>query len=166
MNTHAGAILFFVLVTICGTLTAQEPKDSKLFVALMAHDSVFFERSFNRCNIAYLEGAVDNEMSFYHDQSGIQDREKFLDNVKKYLCGDTLNKPIRKVHAQSLEVYPMYNNNVLYGAVQTGVHSFYRRQPNKPDVQTGTAKFIHLYLLKNDEWILKEVISFDHKEVK
>jgi hypothetical protein len=111
----------------------------------------------------YLKSAIHQDLTFYHDQAGIQNRESFLANIKNNICSDLNKKPIRKVIEESLEVYPMYNEGVIYGAVQTGIHDFYIRESNKADIKTSTAKFIHLYLLVNGNWLLKEVISFDHK---
>ncbi|MEI6264354.1 MAG: nuclear transport factor 2 family protein [Sphingobacteriia bacterium] len=156
-------LTFSFLLTISCNLIGQAPKNSEIFRQLKFQDSVFFERSFNRCDINYLENAIDSGLTFYHDKSGIQTRAIFLENTIKYICGDTIRKPIRKVDEQSLEVFPMYNDNVLYGAVQTGTHSFFIREKNKADFLTSKAKFIHLYLLKDGKWILKEVISFDHQ---
>lgn len=127
------------------------------------HDSIFFQRGFNLCDIKFLEEATDKNLIFYHDKGGPQDKKLFLENVAKNLCNDPNNKPTRKVRVETLEVYPLYNNEKLYGVVQSGVHDFYMRTPNKPDVMTGTAKFTHVYLLENGKWILKEVLSFDHK---
>lgn len=160
-------IVYLVMLLFTYTnADSQVARDSELFRRLKTQDSIFFERVFNRCDMSYLEKAIAPDLRFYHDKSGIQNREIFIENTRKYICGDTLHKPIRKVEEQSLEVFPMYNNNELYGVVQTGVHHFYIREKNKPDVLTGSAKFIHLYLLVNDKWILKEVISFDHQSSK
>jgi hypothetical protein len=145
---------------------AQESKTSELYLTLKKVDSIFFERSFNQCDMVYLEKAIHKDLNFYHDQGGIQNRQQFLDAVKNNLCATPDNKPIRKVDAASLEVFPMHNNGVLYGAIQTGIHHFYRRQPNKPDEHTGIARFTHLYLLENGNWILREVLSYDHKAPK
>lgn len=141
----------------------QVSKNSEIFLALKKQDSVFFERSFNLCDMDYLKSAIHQDLTFYHDQAGIQNRESFLANIKNNICSDFNKKPIRKVIEESLEVYPMYNEGVIYGAVQTGIHDFYIRESNKADTKTSTAKFIHLYLLVNGNWLLKEVISFDHK---
>ena len=159
-------VAMVLLLTTFHKLSAQVPKNSDLFLRLKTQDSIFFERIFNRCDLNYLEEAIAPDLKFYHDKSGIQNRDIFIENTKKYICGDTVHKPIRKVDVNSLEVFPMYDNNVLYGAVQTGIHHFYIREKNKPDVITGSAKFIHLYLLVNEKWILKEVISFDHQPAK
>lgn len=158
--------IFVLLLFTHHNAFGQIPKDSDLFRRLKTQDSVFFERIFNRCDLNYLEEAIAPDLKFYHDKSGIQNRDIFVENTQKYICGDTVHKPIRKVDINSLEVFPMYDNNVLYGAVQTGIHHFYIREKNKPDVLTGSAKFIHLYLLVNEKWILKEVISFDHQPAK
>lgn len=162
MKTNRLIVLLLLLMNyIPGN--SQVAKNSELFLKLKQQDSIFFERSFNLCDIPYLEQAIDPELRFYHDKGGIQDRNLFLENVKKNICGDPLKKPIRKVDEQSLEVFGMYNNNELYGAVQTGTHYFYIREKGKEDVRVGVAKFIHLYLLKEGRWILKEAISFDHQ---
>lgn len=142
---------------------AQIAKNADLFLALKQQDSIFFERSFNLCDFDYLNNAVHKDLVFYHDKSGVQNKAIFLDNTKKYICGDTVRKPIRKVVAESLEVFPLYNNGVLYGAIQTGIHDFYISEKNKPDLYTNRAKFTHLYLLDSGKWMLKEVLSFDHQ---
>ncbi|AKD05518.1 beta-lactamase [Pontibacter korlensis] len=158
---HILTLLLSLILTL-NFAQGQVPKDSELFLLLKKQDSTFFERGFNQCDLAYLEGAIHPELRFYHDQSGIQDKKIFFENTQKYICSDLDKKPIRKVEEQSLEVFPLYNNGVLYGAIQSGVHHFYIREPQKTDVQTSTAKFTHLYLLENGKWLLKEVLSFDH----
>lgn len=160
MKKYITIALFLI---ISSHLNAQVAKDSELFKTLKSHDSTFFERSFNQCDLKYLENATHKNLTFYHDKGGIQNKKQFLAAVKKNICGDTSKKPIRKVDASSLEVFPMYKNDELYGVVQTGAHSFYIREKDKEDAYSGKAKFIHLYLLINERWILKEVISFDHQ---
>lgn len=161
MKIIAQLLLIFTLTFV--KVSAQIDKKSDLFLTLKQQDSLFFERSFNRCDIEYLTTAIHPDLQFYHDQGGIQTKEFFLENVKKNICADISKKPIRKVDEQSLEVYPMYNNGVLYGAIQSGIHDFYIREKNKVDLHTNRAKFTHLYLLENGKWLLKEVLSYDHK---
>lgn len=153
-------VLFFLSMNFA---FAQVSKDSELFKDLQKHDSIFFERCFNQCDMDYVIKMTHKDLVFYHDRGGIQDKAKFVENTKKNLCANSNKKPIRKVKKESLEVYPLYDNNVLYGVVQNGIHDFYMREPNKEDQYSGTAKFTHVYLLVNKEWILKEVLSFDHQ---
>lgn len=156
-------IIIFILVLSIFKVEGQVSKDSELFISMKKQDSIFFERGFNRCDFDYLEKSVHKDFIFYHDQAGIQNLKAFLEKTKTNICSDPQNKPIRKVLPESLEVYPLYNNGVLYGVIQSGEHQFYLRQPGKSDLFTSTAKFTHIYLLDNGNWILKEVLSFDHK---
>lgn len=143
---------------------AQTDKNSKLFIELKKQDSIFFERGFNQCDLEYLTTHIFDDLKFYHDQSGIQDKKLFLENTRKYICANPNQKPIRKVDEKSLEVFPLYNNGNLYGAIQSGIHDFYIRETNKEDLHTSHAKFTHLWLLENGNWLLKEVLSFDHND--
>lgn len=136
---------------------------SNLFRTLQRQDSIFFEKSFNQCDIAYLDKATHADLIFFHDQGGIQNKTEFLKAIRENICANPNLKPIRKVEENSLEVFPLYNNGKLYGAIQHGVHHFYIREPNKPDRLTSTAKFTHVWLLDNDHWLLKEVLSYDHR---
>lgn len=136
--------VILLLVLTVNTVSAQTDKTSPLFLELKQQDSLFFERSFNQCDIAYLESRMARDLKFYHDQSGFQDRTKFFENIKQYICAPSTKKPIRKVDANSLEVFPLYNNGKLYGAIQMGVHHFYSREQGKDDVHTSTAKFTRM----------------------
>lgn len=159
-------ILLSILTIICSSIwaNAQVAHNSELFISLKKQDSTFFERAFNLCDFEYLNKAIHPNLLFFHDQSGIQTKAGFLRNTKENICSNPNMKPIRRVDESSLEVFPLYNNGQLYGAVQSGVHHFYIRQPQKKDVHTSTAKFTHVWLWENENWLLKEVLSFDHHE--
>lgn len=148
----------------CGLARTQVAKNADLFLQLKKQDSVFFERAFNRCDLDYLRKAIHKDLIFFHDQSGIQNRTDFLENTQKNICANPNQKPIRKLIENSLEVFPLYNNGKLYGVIQNGIHDFYIREPNKADRHTSKARFSNVWLLENGEWLLKEVLSFDHKD--
>ncbi len=143
---------------------AQVSKDSELFQELQLQDSLFFERGFNQCDLEFLESRIAKDLKFFHDQSGFQDRDAFFENTKKYICSDSEKKPLRKVDQPSLEVFPLYNNGALYGAIQSGIHHFYIREKGKEDVWTGTARFTTVRIKNEDIWIMSEVLSYDHQD--
>jgi hypothetical protein len=153
-------IFFFSLISLT---KAQAQEKSALFQELKHQDSVFFERGFNRCDLDYLRNQVADNLRFYHDQGGIQDKTKFLENTANNICGSPAQKPIRKVAPESLEVFPLYASSKIYGAIQTGVHHFYIREKDKKDLWTSTARFTHLWILENESWKLTEVLSYDHQ---
>ena len=151
-------ICFFSLIGV-----AQAQEKSTLFLELKAQDSVLFERGFNRFDLNYLKEKVSDDLRFYHDQGGFQDKTKFLENTASNICGSGSKKPIRKVDTESLEVFPMNSAGKHYGVIQTGIHHFYLRENGKEDLWTSSAKFTHLWIRDLEGWKLKEVLSYDHQ---
>jgi hypothetical protein len=129
-------------------------------------DSIVFEEGFNKCNLIALEKTLHSELEFYHDVGGFQEKEKFMVSMKNNICSNNSQKPIRKLTEGSLQVFPLYNQGILYGAIQNGTHEFWIKEPNKELYQTGIAKFSTTWLLIEGEWKMKNVLSFDHHEAK
>ncbi len=146
------------------SLSAQVSHDSDLYRQLKSRDSLLFDLGFNQCKIDKFENFINDDLEFYHDQGGLSTTKKdFLEAIHNNICGNPDKKPIRKLVKGSLEVYPLYENGKLYGAIQKGIHDFYIKEPGKELYKTSSAKFTHVWILKNNEWILKRVLSYDHK---
>lgn len=155
-------ISIFILYFFFGNFNAQIDKNSPLFLELKKQDSLFFERGFNNCDLAYLEKSVDENLKFYHDKGGFQDKKLFLERTKQNICSNPNQKPIRKVIESSLEVFPLYNNGELYGAIQSGEHQFFIREKNKEDILGGQAKFTTVWTKKEGNWIMSDILSYNH----
>ena len=162
--TKQFGIIFQILFLSIGNLNAQIDKNSPLFLELKKQDSLFFERGFNNCDIAYLEKTMDDNLKFYHDNGGFQDKKLFLERTKQNICGNPNQKPIRKVIENSLEVFPLYNNGELYGAIQSGEHQFFIREKGKEDALGGQAKFTSVWTKKGGNWMMSDVLSYNHGE--
>ncbi|WP_435522240.1 hypothetical protein [Chryseobacterium indoltheticum] len=61
-----------------------------------------------------------------------------------------------------MEVFPLYNNGGLYGAIQSGEHQFFMREKNKEDVLGGQAKFTTVWTKKDSNWTMSDILSYDH----
>lgn len=145
-------------------LNAQVEKSSDLYKDLKANDSLLFNIAYNQCDVAQLEALLSDQFEFYHDQSGITaSKADFVTSIREGLCKLPYTAR-RELVEQSLEVYPLYNNGVLYGAIQMGVHKFYAVEGNKPAYFTSIAKFTHLWLLEEDHWKLSKGLSYDHQD--
>ncbi|OBW40249.1 Esterase EstB [Chryseobacterium sp. MOF25P] len=155
-------ISIFILYFFFGNVNAQIDKNLPLFLELKKQDSLFFERGFNNCDLAYLEKSVDENLKFYHDNGGFQDKKLFLERTKQNICSNPNQKPIRKVIENSLEVFPLYNNGELYGAIQSGEHQFFIREKNKEDVLGGQAKFTTVWTKKDSNWTMSDILSYNH----
>ena len=157
-------VLFILFGFISSSGFSQEPVDSALFITLKKNDSLLFDEGFNNCKISAFEHLISEDLEFYHDQGGLTtNKEDFLKNVRNNICSSPDKKPIRKLDPESLQVFPLYQSGKLYGAIQQGRHDFFIKEPGKDLYQTSTALFAHLWLLKEGKWILKRVLSYDHK---
>lgn len=143
---------------------AQLSDSSQVFIQLKKADSLVFEEGFDKCRLDILQEILDTGLQFIHDQSGVQNREEFFKVFKENICSSPGAKPVRKLVNGSLVVYPLYNDGVLYGALQMGVHEFYIQEPGKELRFTSNGKFIHTWLLENGQWKLFRVMSYDHQQ--
>lgn len=83
--------------------------------------------------------------------------------MKNGICrDDNPEKVYRFLVEESLEVFPMYNNGKLYGALQNGKHFFSTDENMTYENTDNYALFSHLWLLENGEWKIKRVISYNH----
>lgn len=144
---------------------AQVSQNSVLYKTLQSKDSIIFERTFNRCEVEKLNDIIDDDFEFYHDIAGIENRAQFIKSVKDNICKNQDKKPIRKLVQNSLKVFPLKNGNDLYGAIQKGEHKFYIKTKDKV-TPTGSALFTHLWILKNNKWKLKRVLSYNHLPIQ
>ena len=147
---------------------AQNNSDSDLFNTLKANDSLMFNVGFNTCDLKQFENLMSDDLEFYHDKTGITNSiSEFINVMKSGICNPSSTfKARRELIKGSLEVYPLYNNGILYGAIQTGKHRFFEKnmnQPEKAEKAGSTAKFIHLWILEDNQWKLKRILSYDHK---
>lgn len=158
------------LLTLCLILTtyaafAQVDKNSPLYKTILLKDSLLFNIGFNTCDISQFENLLSEKFDFFHDKSGISDKPKFLTDLRKGLCGNPTNyQSRRELLPEGTVVYALYNNGVLYGAIQEGVHQFFEKQSGKLEKFGSSAKFTHVWILEKEEWKLSKSLSFEHKE--
>jgi len=145
---------------------AQESSTSDIFMALLKCDSLVFEEGFNKCNLAPLEKLASENLVFLHDQGGVQNKAEFMEAMRKNICGNSNQKPIRKLTPGTLVVYPLKKDGKLYGAMQMGDHEFYISEPGKPLRKTATAKFITTWMLDNGAWKMYVCHSYHHVPVR
>lgn len=157
------ALFLFSLST---SAKAQVAENSALFRTIMALDNQLFEEGFNQCLLARFEALISSDLAFYHDKGGAQDRKEFLDGFRKNICANPEGKPLRTLVPGSTRIFPMSDNGVLYGAVQTGEHTFQMKGKSSAAEGYTVAKFTHLWLLKNGRWQLQNALSYDHQSVK
>lgn len=154
--------LFTILSILLTTFSAfaQVDKNSDLYKTILSKDSLLFDIGFNHCDIKQFENLLSENLKFYHDKDGISDKIKFLTDLKNGICNYQTNRQVQRfLVKESTEIFPLYRNGVLYGAVQNGEHKF----SEKRESQGGIAKFTNVWQFENGEWKLTTSFSFDHQ---
>jgi CubicO group peptidase (beta-lactamase class C family) len=156
-------ILFTAVLAFIGNCSAQLESNSELSKIILSKDSLLFDIGFNQCNIKKFEELLSADLKFHHDIDGIADKAKFLLDLKNGLCKNPEARQVNRfLVKESTEIFPLYKNGILYGAIQNGEHTF----SEKGEKQSGIAKFTHFWQLENKEWKLSTSFSFDHKVFK
>lgn len=167
MKTAATLFLLFMNFGFLVRTGAQMPEESELYALLKSKDSLLFDAAFNTCGIETLEELFTEDFEFYHDKGGaVTGREAFLEPLRQACGNRTAGQPQpsrRILLADSLKVYPLYNQGSLYGAIQEGVHRFEflnrQQQYQKGDI----ARFTHIWIKTGDTWQIKRELSYDHR---
>jgi hypothetical protein len=130
----------------------------------MRMDQQLFEQGFNQCKLDMVVKLVDDNLEFFHDKSGMQNRAEFLLAMKNNVCGNPEGKPVRTLIKGSTKIFALENNGVLYGAVQQGEHRFHLKGTDTAKAGYTLAKFTHVWILNKGQWQLKTAISYDHQQ--
>jgi hypothetical protein len=114
-----------------------------------------------------MEALFTEDFEFYHDKGGATiGREEFLAPIRAQCAQQNADapQPAKRILTEgSLEVFPLYKEGILYGAIQHGIHSFKFLNQDKEYQQGDTAKFTHLWVLEDGQWKIKRELSYDHQ---
>jgi hypothetical protein len=143
-------------------LTAGPKRSEALTREVEALDAQLFAALFTKCDADKVATLVTDELEFYHDKWGFNPDDDFVEGIrnmcKRIESGEDFRSR-RELVEGSLEVYPMRN----YGALEIGVHRFFRVENGKPDALTETGRFAQLWQRGADGKLrLSRVISYDH----
>ena len=140
------------------------PEDLELFELIREKDSLLFQVGFNQIDTSQVAKLISTDFEFYHDEHGITETKSgFLHDING--IRELPFKTWRTLVDNSMEVFPLYkeNSQVLYGAIQNGVHDFYQQNEGEVAWKTNIARFTHLWIIENGDWKLKRVLSYDHQ---
>jgi hypothetical protein len=174
MKAMMSALLLGVATSFClpADLLAQastqgnDPRqynDEQVSTVILHDDSLFWQ-GYNRCDMQGMKTFVADDVEFYHDKGGTTfTADSLLAALKNGLCKDQTQYALRReALAGSVHVYTLRSNGAVYGAIISGQHLFYIKQPGKDEFADGLARFTHLWLFKDGAWKMTRVLSYDH----
>ncbi len=158
--TNKVLLLSIFLLLFSTGANAQLNQSDTLYKTILEKDSLLFSVGFNTCDISQFENLLSDKLVFMHDKDGVSNKQQFLNNIKNGLCKNPSVRQVKRVlQNESVTVYPLYRNGVLYGAVQNGSHLFYDPTGSTP----GIAKFSNVWQLESGSWKLAISSSYDHR---
>lgn len=162
MRLQAGICLIALMAT---PAWSQEAPAADLDARFAELDRQVFELGYNGCDLELMAELTSEGLEFYHDIGGITlGRTAFIDSIDRNICGPDYHVT-RTLVDGSLVLHPLYDNGVLYGAVQSGEHMFSIVRPGAEPELTGRAGFTTLWRLEGDAWRMSRVLSFDHQAI-
>ena len=134
--------------------------------SVRAFDSEYW-KAFNACEVQKQTMMNAEDLEFYHDNGGVmRGRTSFAETTAKNICSRSDWRLRRAEVPGTVKFYPMRSNGKIYGAVIAGEHYFYHTNKGHPETLEGKARFTHTLLLKDNEWQVARVLSFDHGSAK
>lgn len=158
--------MYKIIFTLFAAITAGFPtlgqtNQQQLADTILHKDSLFW-KAYNECDINQFSSFFSEDVEFYHDKGGITiGLESLAKSLQNNLCSNNNFRLRREAVEGTVKVFPLQNNGVIYGAILSGEHVFYIIE-NGDERLDGLAKFTHLWLLKDNAWKMKRVLSYDH----
>lgn len=147
----------FLLSLSAISMNAQDNSVEKI---IHQKDSIFWN-AYNNCDIREMNKYLATDIEFYHDKGGATyGLENLNEGLKNGLCSAGVNSIKREAITESIHIFPLKKNEEVYGAIISGEHLFISNKTHKAE---SIAKFNHLWLLKEGNWKMHRVLSYDHQ---
>ncbi|WP_428224963.1 hypothetical protein [Flavobacterium sp.] len=158
--------LYFILTALFVNFGLLSQSDETGVIAKIKSLDKEFWSDYNNCQIATLKNHLDEQIEFYHDKGGmLVGADNLVNSIKKNLCSVKNYKIRREVLPNTENFSILRNQGIIYGVIYSGEHLFYLTLEEKKEFADGRAKFLHLWILENNHWKMKRILSYEHKAV-
>jgi len=138
--------------------------DEQVKQLIFEKDSLFWV-AYNNCNVEAMGSWLTDDVEFYHDKGGPSiGRDTLMAIIKKNLCGNNDFRLRRAALKGTVNVFVMHSSNKVYGAIISGQHVFYVNEKGKKEFLDGLARFMQLWIIKDGQWKMSRILSYDHGE--
>ncbi len=143
-------------------VTPEQPTGSAesdtLSKELAAADQALFDALFVTHDFNAARALLTDDFEFYHDRNGLvsETGDAFIASI----AGHQEPGLHRRLIADSVKTFALHG----FGALQQGVHEFYRSGDGKRPAPVSSARFMHVWQRVDDGWKLKREFSYDHQD--
>ena len=156
------ALIILLVVNPFLRMVYAQTEQQKLEATILFSDSLFWA-AYNNCDTQKFHEFFTNDVEFYHDKGGITSGlENLTNSIEKNLCSNENFRLRREAVAGTVKVFPLQESNTIYGAIISGDHVFYIAEKAKKERLDGLAKFTHVWILKDNDWKMSRILSYDH----
>lgn len=156
------AVFIFLFVLVFSGTSQAQTTEQKITQLILKKDSLFWQ-SYNRCDTTGYDQFFSKDVEFYHDKGGITlGAENMAMSIRKNLCSNNDFRLRREEVKGTVKIFPLQSQGVIYGIILSGEHVFYILEKGKEARLDGRAKFTHLWLLKDNDWKMSRILSYDH----
>ncbi|MFC5478984.1 nuclear transport factor 2 family protein [Massilia suwonensis] len=148
------------LFTQAGGVLAQQGGNAAWEAGPRAADQAYWA-AYNRADADAMNAWLAPDVEFYHDRGGKLIGKKALSAANDVMKTNPV-KLRREAVPGTLRFFPMREGKTVYGAVVTGEHNFYAREPGRKEAFVGRAHFSHLMRLSGKEWRVARIYSYEH----
>ena len=165
-NILTRSVILFMVLNLFAINSMAQTTLAELQSTIHNKDSVFWN-SYNNCDVEAFRTFFTDDVEFYHDKGGITlGIEALTNSIRQNLCGRKDFRIRRALVKGTQEIFPLESNGKIYGAIISGDHDFFITENGKPEYHSGQAKFTHVWILKNNEWKMSRVLSYNHHTPK
>lgn len=150
--------LWTLAALLCVASFAHAATDNGAEAQVRAADTRFWQ-AYNACDLDAMGDLVSQDVEFYHDKGGLTvSRQGLVDSIRKGLCANPDMRLRREAVEGSLNFHPLAGGY----AILSGKHRFYVREKGKPEYLDGQAAFTTVWQLRDGQWRMHRVLSYDH----
>ncbi len=151
MNTAIALTVVLLAMQAPGQVASDE-------AAVRDADGRFWQ-AYNSCNVEAMSGFFTEDLEFYHDRGGLtQGKAALVEQTREGLCKPGGTRLRREAVAGTVRFDPVPG----HGAILTGEHVFYVREPGQAERADGQAQFAHVWQHADGKWRMRRVLSYHH----
>ncbi len=163
MKPVAHWIVIAVTCLVAPFARGANSEDEALASLIRGNDARFW-KAYNTCDLEHFSEFFTQDVEFYHDKGGpMRGLANLTARTKENLCGASGWRLRREAVPGTDTVFPLRDGKTIYGAIFSGEHLFYVREPGKNEYLDGRANFVHLWLKTDGEFRMARILSFNHR---
>jgi ketosteroid isomerase-like protein len=128
----------------------------QLLEEITAADQALFD-AFQACDVPRYGESLSKDVEFYQDHTG---KTGYAENLAalRQRCEEGIH-----LRRELVDSTLIVNAAPGFGAIESGTHRFYSRQPDGSEHLDATAQFTNVWTKATGTWKLIRIVSFDHR---